>query len=246
MSVRNLRGYRSKKYNNIIGGKLFKFLIADDHHLIREGLKNALQGAYHDLLVIEAKDGKQVLEMIEANPDLDLILLDYFMPGMDGYGLIATLCDRYPAIPIVVISASDDPALMHKVFDRGAVGFIPKATNQEVIIRAIQLVLSGGTYIPPELMDPISPSGQEEKNRAASLIRSFSLPESSYVFSRLTQRQQEVLRLLAKGETNKNISRHLKVSENTVKVHVTAILKALGVSNRTQAVIVSQKLDLSR
>jgi DNA-binding NarL/FixJ family response regulator len=94
-------------------------------------------------------------------------------------------------------------------------------------------------------MDPVSPPSQEEKNRAASLIRSFSLPESSHVFSRLTQRQQEVLRLLAKGETNKNISRHLNVSENTVKVHVTAILKALGVSNRTQAVILSQKLGLS-
>jgi DNA-binding NarL/FixJ family response regulator len=227
-----------------LGGKLLKFLIADDHHLIREGLKNALQGPYHDLLVIEAKDGGQVLEMVEANPDLNLILLDYFMPGTDGYGLIGTLCDCYPAIPVVIFSASEDPVLMHKVFDRGCVGFIPKVTNQDVIISAIQLVLSGGTYIPPELMDPGNSVNQEEKKKTGSLIGSFSLPESAHVFSKLTQRQQDVLRLLAKGETNKNISRHLNVSENTVKVHVTAILKALGVSNRTQAVIISQKLDL--
>lgn len=220
---------------------MLKFLIADDHHLIREGLKNALESAYHDLLVVDAKDGKQVLEMVENNPDLDLILLDYFMPETDGYSLVTTLCDRYPAIPLVVISASDDPALMHKVLDRGASGFIPKATHQELIIRAIQLVLSGGTYIPPELME----SGAPTKARGMPWNGSSTFVGSSSMFSKLTQRQQEVLCLLAKGETNKDISRHLNVSENTVKVHVTAILKALGVSNRTQAVIVSQKMGLS-
>lgn len=218
-----------------------KFLIADDHHLIREGLKNALESAYNDLLVVEAKDGKQVLEMVENNPDLDLILLDYFMPGTDGYSLITALIDRCPTIPVIIISASDDPVLMHKVLDQGVAGFIPKATNQELIIRAIQLVLSGGTYLPPELME----SGNPFNNKAGSLSRSIAFEESSHMFSRLTQRQQEVLQLLAKGETNKDISRHLNVSENTVKVHVTAILKALGVSNRTQAVIVSQKLGSS-
>lgn len=222
-----------------------KFLIADDHHLIREGLKNALESAYNDLLVVEAKDGKQVLEMVENNPDLDLVLLDYFMPGTDGYTLVTTLCDRYPAIPVIIISASDDLSLMHKVLDRGVAGFIPKATHQELIIRAIQLVLSGGTYIPPELMEPGGPLNHEVNNQAAFLSRPITFAESSHMFSRLTQRQQEVLRLLAKGETNKDISRHLNVSENTVKVHVTAILKALGVSNRTQAVIVSQKMGMS-
>lgn len=222
-----------------------KFLIADDHHLIREGLKNALESAYIGLQVVEAKDGKEVLELAENNPDLDLILLDYFMPGTDGYSLVTTLCDRYPAIPVIIISASDDPALMHKVLDRGVAGFIPKSTHQELIIRAIQLVLSGGTYIPPELMESGGAFPQERDIQPASLNSPVSYAVTSYVFSKLTQRQQEVLGLLAKGETNKDISRHLNVSENTVKVHVTAILKALGVSNRTQAVIISQKLGLS-
>jgi DNA-binding NarL/FixJ family response regulator len=222
-----------------------KFLIADDHQLIREGLKNALESAYNNLLVVDAKDGKQVLDMVENNPDLDLILLDYFMPGTDGYSLVTTLCDRYPAIPVIIISASDNPALMHKVLDRGVAGFIPKATHQELIIRAIQLVLSGGTYLPPELREVAGPLNNVGKNPAALLSQPITFAEPSDMFSMLTQRQQEVLRLLAKGETNKDISRHLNVSENTVKVHVTAILKALGVSNRTQAVIVSQKLGLS-
>lgn len=222
-----------------------KFLIADDHQLIREGLKNALESAYNNLLVVDAKDGKQVLDMVENNPDLDLILLDYFMPGTDSYSLVTTLCDRYPAIPVIIISASDDPALMHKVLDRGVAGFIPKATHQELIIRAIQLVLSGGTYLPPELREVAGPLNNVGKNPAALLSQPITFAEPSDMFSMLTQRQQEVLRLLAKGETNKDISRHLNVSENTVKVHVTAILKALGVSNRTQAVIVSQKLGLS-
>ncbi|MBK9130753.1 MAG: response regulator transcription factor [Gammaproteobacteria bacterium] len=223
-----------------------KFLIADDHHLIREGLKNTLESVYNDLLVVEAKDGGQVVEMVENNPDLDLILLDYFMPLTDGFSLVTTLCDRFSSIPVIVISASDDPALMHKVLDRGVAGFIPKATNQELIVRAIQLVLSGGTYIPPELMEPVNAAVNGANTISTAPVEgSIVLAESAHMFSRLTHRQQEVLRLLAKGETNKDISRHLNVSENTVKVHVTAILKALGVSNRTQAVIVSQKMGLS-
>jgi DNA-binding NarL/FixJ family response regulator len=204
-----------------------------------------METAFSDLLVIEAKDSKQVKEMVESHLDLDLILLDYFMPGTDGYTLITMLCDRYPAIPVIIISAPDDPVLMHKMLYHGVAGFIPKASPQELIIRAIQHVLSGGTYIPPELIESGSRVSQEGGNQAALLNRPLSLMESSEIFSKLTHRQLEVLSLLAKGETNKNISRHLNVSENTVKVHVTAILKALGVSNRTQAVIVSKKLGVS-
>lgn len=222
-----------------------KFLIADDHHLIREGLKNALERAYNGLLVLEARDGKQVLDQITHNPDLDLILLDYFMPDTDGYLLVSSLCDHHPDIPVVIISASDDPQLMHKTLERGVAGFIPKATNQELIIRAIQLVLAGGTYLPPELMESGYPFIHETGGKAGPASRPFTYVDPPQTFSKLTQRQQEVLNLLAKGATNKDISRRLNVSENTVKVHVTAILKTLGVSNRTQAVIVSHKLDMS-
>lgn len=224
---------------------LLKFLIADDHGLIREGLRFALEGAYHNLQIIEAADGRQVLERVAGNGDLDLILLDYFMPGTDGFALVSTLCDRYPHVPVVIISGASDPLLIHKTLERGVAGFIPKATEQKTIIEALNLVLSGGIYIPPDIDDTVydatsanpwaHPVSQQTMSAAAKAV-----------LSKLTQRQQQVLRLLVKGKTNKDISRDLSVSENTIKVHVTAILRVLRVSNRTQALLVAQKLGLSR
>lgn len=217
-----------------------KFLIADDHHLIREGLRYALEGAFQDLQVIEASDGDKVAEAIVRDPDLDLILLDYYMPGTDGYSLLGHLCDRYPHIPVVVISGSSDPVLAHKALERGAAGFLSKTTDHEQILEALRLVLAGGTYVPPEL------GGQPADDPASQSVTT-ALPElpREQILRALTQRQRQVLKLMAQGKTNKDISRELCVSENTVKVHVTAILKALGVSNRTQAVLVAQKQGLS-
>lgn len=210
-----------------------EFLIADDHHLIREGLRCALESAFEGLHVIEAADGNQVLEAAAQHPKLDLILLDYYMPATDGYSLLGALCDRYPHIPVVVISGSSDPVLAHKALERGAAGFLTKTTDHEEILGALQLVLSGGTYVPPEFTTPA---------RHGPLSKG---PQPDQILLSLTQRQRQVLKLMAQGRTNKDISRELNVSENTVKVHVTAILKALGVSNRTQAVLVAQKLGLS-
>lgn len=218
-----------------------KFLIADDHHLIREGLRYALEGAFQDLQVIEASDGDKVAEAIVRDPDLDLILLDYYMPGTDGYSLLGHLCDRNPHIPVIVISGSSDPVLAHKALERGAAGFISKTTDHEQILEALRLVLSGGIYVPPEL------GGQPSDDPPATQPASTPMPElpREQILRSLTQRQHQVLKLMAQGKTNKDISRELCVSENTVKVHVTAILKALGVSNRIQAVLVAQKQGLS-
>jgi DNA-binding NarL/FixJ family response regulator len=213
-----------------------KFLIADDHHLIREGLRYALEGAFPDLQVIEASDGDTVTQAIARDPDLDLILLDYYMPGTDGYSLLGQLCDRHPQIPVVVISGSSDPVLAHKALERGAAGFLSKTNDHERMLEALQLVLSGGTYVPPEIGGPHS----EDPPATATA----GMPPEQ-ILQALTQRQRQVLKLMAQGKTNKDISRELNVSENTVKVHVTAILKALGVSNRTQAVLVAQRQGLS-
>ncbi len=220
-----------------------KFLVADDHGLIREGLRYALEGHFRDLEVIEASDGDQVLERAAASPDLDLILLDYFMPGTDGLGLVSTLCDRYPRVPLVILSGSSDPLLVHKTLERGVSGFIPKATDQRTIIDALDLVLSGGIYVPPgtDIDD-----GRDEAPWATPDGRQALSAAARAVLDKLTRRQQQVLRLIVKGKTNKDISRDLEVSENTIKVHVTAILRALRVSNRTQALLVAQKLGLSR
>jgi DNA-binding NarL/FixJ family response regulator len=227
------------------GEGLLKFLIADDHGLIREGLRYALEGAYRNLQVIEASDGRQVLERTAANPDIDLILLDYFMPGTDGFGLVSTLCDRYPHIPVVILSAATDPLLVHKTLERGVAGFIPKVTAQESIIKAVDLVLSGGIFIPPDIEDAADQAGGQNPWEHPVNHQSMSAGAKA-VLAKLTRRQQQVLRLIVKGKTNKDISRDLNVSENTIKVHVTAILKILRVSNRTQALLVAQKLGLAR
>lgn len=227
-----------------------KFLVADDHHLIREGLRYALEGAYDDLLIVEAMDGRQVLEAVAGHADLDLILLDYFMPDTDGFSLVSELCERHPGIPVIILSGSDDPSLMHKLLERGAAGFLPKTTDHEVIMKALELVLAGGIYMPPDLSPPYRRPAREDAREALDDAVSPEVadpegpPTAPQVLTQLTQRQQQVLRLVAEGLTNKDISRELQVSENTVKVHVTAILKALNVSNRTQAVLVAQRLGI--
>lgn len=222
-----------------------KFLVADDHGLIREGLRYALEGHFRDLEVIEASDGTEVLERAADSPDLDLILLDYFMPGTDGIVLVSTLCDRYPRVPLVILSGSSDPLLVHKTLERGVSGFIPKATDQRTIIDALDLVLSGGIYVPPGVDIDVGRDGDHAPWETPDGRQALSAGARA-VLEKLTRRQQQVLRLIVKGKTNKDISRELEVSENTIKVHVTAILRALRVSNRTQALLVAQKLGLSR
>lgn len=218
-----------------------KFLVADDHHLIREGLRYALEGAFDELSIVEATDGNQVLQGVAGNPDLDLILLDYFMPETNGFALVSELCERYPDIPVIVLSGASDPALVHKLLDCGAAGFLSKTTDHGVILEALQLVLAGGVYMPPDL----APELAEALSDCTDYAPSDGTMATEHLLKQLTQRQYEVLQLMARGKTNKDISRQLGISENTIKVHVTAILKVLGVSNRTQAVLVAQRLGLS-
>lgn len=220
---------------------MLKFLVADDHHLIREGLRYALEGAFDELSIVEATDGNQVLQGVAGNPDLDLILLDYFMPETNGFALVSELCERYPDIPVIVLSGASDPALVHKLLDCGAAGFLSKTTDHGVILEALQLVLAGGVYMPPDL----APELAEALSDCTDCAPSGGTIATEHLLKQLTQRQYEVLQLMARGKTNKDISRQLGISENTIKVHVTAILKVLGVSNRTQAVLVAQRLGLS-
>lgn len=215
-----------------------KILIADDHALVREGLKTVLQQFAPDTRVLEAGDGAELLHQLAAHTPVDIALLDLYMPGGDGFDLVGRVCDRYPAMPVIVLSASDRPADMRKALDRGASGFIPKSTSQDVMLSAIKLVLSGGVYIPPDLLKGDS----EVREQFAPLGPNQPLPDGS--LNHLTERQRQVLGLLAKGKQNKLIARELGLSEHTVKIHVTAILKALGVANRTQAVLAAQRLGL--
>jgi DNA-binding NarL/FixJ family response regulator len=210
-----------------------KILVTDDHALIRDALRGVLKQLRSDASVFEASDCRQAMRIIEDHPDLDLILLDVNLPDRDGFSVLADLRERYPAIAIVVLSALQDRHNVIRALDLGALGFIPKSTPREVMLSALQLVFSGGIYIPAEILD------REE----TSLLQSPPLKQANDLARvqptdlGLTARQIEVLALMAQGRTNKAISRTLDLAEPTVKNHITAILKALKASNRTEAVI---------
>ncbi len=211
-----------------------KILIADDHGIVREGIKLVLLDLSPDLYVLEAADRNEVLAAVSGNPDIDLILLDLSMPGVTDFDLLTEISNSYSQIPVIILSATEDTRVMQRAIDRGAAGFIPKSAAQAVMTSAIQLVLSGGVYIPPAMVH------YEEAGAATTPPR---ITHASQLD--LTNRQLEVLKLLGEGKSNKIIARELGLSAHTVKIHVTAIFKALGVSNRTEAAVASRELGVS-
>jgi DNA-binding NarL/FixJ family response regulator len=218
-----------------------KVLVVDDHALIRQGLKPLLAqlaDGGEPVEVIEAASYLQALERIAATPDLDLVLLDLRMPDVSGFAALADIEDRYPDLPVVIMTGDEEPELVREAFDHGALGFIPKSSPPPVIIAALRLVLLGGTYVPPQIMASAAPSPWPPpvKTYAASPALRDSLG--------ITPRQSDVLTLLLAGKSNKIISRELELAEGTVKNHVAAVLKALNVDTRVQAVIAAARLGL--
>jgi len=203
-----------------------KILLVDDHALIRDALRGILRELAGDATVLEASDCRQAMRVIEQNPDLHLILLDLNLPDRDGFAVLTDLRKRYATISIVVLSAFHDRGNVLRALDLGALGFIPKSASREVMANALRLIFSGGVYIPPEALARGDAPGQVGAGRRVS-------PADLG----LTERQMEVLALMMQGKSNKAISRILDTAEPTVKHHVTAILKALKVTNRTEAVI---------
>jgi DNA-binding NarL/FixJ family response regulator len=204
-----------------------KILLLDDHALIREALRGVVAELTGDAVVLEASDSRQAMRLIEANPDLHLILLDLSLPDRDGFAVVGDLRRHYPTISIVVVSGFHDRENILRALDLGALGFIPKSASREVMMNALRLVFSGGIYIPPEALAPV----EAAPTRVAPGRR---LTPADFG---LTERQLEVLALMMQGKSNKVIGRTLKVAEPTVKHHVTAILKALEATNRTEVVI---------
>ncbi|MBQ4813653.1 DNA-binding response regulator [Pseudoalteromonas luteoviolacea] len=208
-----------------------QFLIADDHPLFREALKGALQNQFDGLEVIESENFEQTLERLSEYDDLDLLLLDLHMPGNgDLYGLIR-IREDYPALPIVVVSGSEDLTIISKVMGYGAMGFIPKASSSQDIVAALTQVLAGETWLPFDIKEKIEDLGGEERELAQQIAS-------------LTPQQYKVLQYLHEGLLNKQIAYELSISEATVKAHITAIFRKLGVYNRTQAVLIASKLQL--
>ena len=208
-----------------------QFLIADDHPLFREALKGALTAKFDDLEVFESENFETTLQVLSEQEDLDILLLDLHMPGNgDLYGLIR-IREDYPSLPIAVVSGSEDINIVSKVMSYGAMGFIPKSSSSDDIAGAINQILDGDVWLPPELKDKVASVTNEDKEIAAQVAS-------------LTPQQYKVLQYLHEGLLNKQIAYELNISEATIKAHITAIFRKLGVYNRTQAVLIAAKLQL--
>jgi DNA-binding NarL/FixJ family response regulator len=221
-----------------------KILVVDDHVLIREALRGVLQELNGDTTVLEAVDGRRAMGIVAEHADLGLILLDLNLPDRDGFAVLSELQERYPAIPVVVLSAKQDRNSVAKALDLGALGFIPKSGQRDVMLSALRLVFAGGVYIPPEILT--REGGTPGPNPILSRLGVSGHVTPSKLG--LSERQLDILALLMQGKSNKAICRILNLAEPTVKNHVTAVLKALKVTNRTEAVIAVGALgwDLAR
>jgi DNA-binding NarL/FixJ family response regulator len=205
-----------------------KILVVDDHALIREALRGVLQELKPEADVIDASSCREALQLAQTHsPELELVLLDLSLPDGDGFATLRELRDLYPAVAIVVLSAAQDRDSVTRALDLGALGFIPKSASRAVMVSALQLVFAGGIYVPPEIL-------QRSENTHMSAPTSVAMSPSELG---LTERQIDVLALMMQGKSNKAVCRELDLAEATVKNHVTAILRALKVANRTEAVI---------
>nr|WP_295130741.1 response regulator transcription factor [uncultured Roseateles sp.] len=195
-----------------------KLLLVDDHPLVRAGVVAALQSLGAPELILEANDGIAAMDCLAQHPDVDAVLLDLRMAGMAGMALLEQLKRHHPLLPSLVLSSSEDPADVRRVLKAGARGYCPKSASPATLLAALTLVLGGEIYVPP-LMAMAPDVGPAEPS-----------------LDGLTPRQREVLQELCNSKSNKEIARELGMEEKTVKGHVSAIFKALGVVHRLQAV----------
>jgi len=210
-----------------------KLLLVDDHPVLRDGLATLLRQIGPDTAVLEAGNAAEALALVAEHADLDIVVLDIAMPGLDGLGAIGEFGRARPELPVIVLSASEDAQTVRQALAKGALGYVPKSASRHTLLAAIQLVVSGELYVPPLIL------GEAPSARAAP-VRT----EVSPVAAALTDRQIEVLRLISEGRTNMTIANQLGLSEKTVKGHVAAIFRAMNVLNRTQAAAVARDSGL--
>lgn len=203
-------------------------LIADDHPLFREALRGVVMRLLPGVRIREAENAAALYAMVDADPDADLLLLDLNMPGVQGFSALVHLRAAHPQLPIAIVSAREEPDVMRRALDHGAMGFIPKSSDAAALAMALQQVLDGERWI-PEAVTLAAPMSEDERAVAARIRE-------------LTPQQFRVLQMLGTGLLNKQIAYDLGVSEATIKAHMTAILRKLGASNRTQAVLLIGRL----
>jgi DNA-binding NarL/FixJ family response regulator len=205
-----------------------RILVIEDHALVREGLLLALRALEENgapAEVLGAKDAEVAAQMLAENDDFDLVVLDLMLPGTGGMAFLGVIRKRHPHIPVVILSALDDADTVMKAIRQGAAGFVSKASPTDTLLGALREVLAGEIWLPPEYRDQ---AGKRRRNK--TVADRFGLTKS----------QSRVLELLAEGKTNREIAELLDVTEGTVKIHVSAIFKAMNVGNRSQALLVAQ------
>ena len=228
-----------------------KVLLIDDHPLILSALQSVIEGLGSDTTVIGASSARAAREALKASSDFDLVLLDLHLGDADGFEVLAEFRATYPALPVVVVSASDRTSDVIRAIDAGAMGFVPKRASNETLFEALHMVMSGGIYVPPMTMGSEAPT-KPEGDTVPSVLRvvrdnahdsGFQSGAAPLAGIGLTPRQTDVLALLLKGQPNKLIARELNLSVETVKDHVAAVLRALNVSSRTQAVLAVSQMS---
>ncbi len=203
-----------------VGSGTVAIIVADDHDLVRIGMRELLRGWNPSVTVVEAADGPALRALLGDGRPWDLLVLDLAMPGFDPDADLCSVRQAAPGLPILIVSGNTDPAVMRRALDLGVAGFLPKATDGRLALKAIELVLAGGRYVPPEVLVP-------EGAPRADLRGAGAVGEGL-----LTQRQHEIRDLLLQGLPNKVIADRLRIAEATVKMHVSAILRAHGVQSR--------------
>lgn len=209
-----------------------ELLIADDHPLFREALRNLVARSFPQTNIHEADSLQRLYTLVDTHADADLLLLDLDMPGAQGFSALLHVQGLQPQLPVVIISAHEDPALMQRAVALGAMGFIPKSVDARTLDIALHQVLEGNPWLPPQVQAQAANAVDTQEQSAAQAVRE------------LTPQQFRVLQMLGAGQLNKQIAYELGISEATVKAHMTAIMRKLGVSNRTQAVLAASKLGL--
>ena len=228
-----------------------KVLLIDDHPLILQALQSVIEGLGSDTTVIGANSARAAREALKADSDFDLVLLDLHLGDADGFDVLVEFRAAYPALPVVVVSASDRSSDVIKAIDAGAMGFVPKRASNDTLFEALHMVMSGGIYVPSMTMSS-EPPAKLEGDTVPSVLRvvrenaldsGFQTGAVPLAELGLTPRQTDVLALLLKGQPNKLIARELNLSVETVKDHVAAVLRTLGVSSRTQAVLAVSQMS---
>jgi DNA-binding NarL/FixJ family response regulator len=209
-----------------------RILIIEDHVLVREAMALTLAQVCEEVYCEQATNATDALALLEANPNCDLLVVDLMLPEINGFSLLGIIAKRFPDVPALVVSALDDRESIHRAMRAGASGFVSKASSSNTLVEAVRTILSGGVFTPEAM------TGGDGGNRSRRASQAFAER------FQLTAAQGRVLELVAQGKSNRDIAEFLGLSEGTVKVHVSAILRALGVTSRAQALLMMTRAGL--